>query len=172
MWIQNVQFWKILYEIQKMVNFSQFKYFNCNEWERCAFLIRAKWMQRKMTRTMEDIYSRYCCLQWCLYGVALTILRLLKNIIWIHLILIQNICIYNLNIMNIYWIRSVIAELNCISMCYSHSNYFIYLNLKLNKLIFIILLKMQMVFYSYWSLSEFFPDLKKIPFCSFNIYDV
>lgn len=66
--------------------------------------------------------------------------------------------------MNIYWIYNVTTGLNCVSMCYMHSDYFKYLNLKLDRLIFIILLKMQMVFYSYSSLSKFFPDLKKYHF--------
>lgn len=73
--------------------------------------------------------------------------------------------------MNVYWIYNVITGLNCISMCYMHNDYFKYLNLKLNRLIFYNLLKMQVVFYSYSSLSKFFPDFKKISFCSFNIYD-
>lgn len=132
-------------------------------------------MQNECKEKWQEPWRAYiqdtCYLQWYLFGVDLTILSLLKNIIWINQILIQNICIYNLNVMNIYWICNVIAGLNCVSMCYMHSNCFKYLNLKLDRLIFIILLKMQMVFYSYSSLSEFFPDLKKIPFCSFNIYD-
>lgn len=44
--------------------------------------------------------------------------------------------------MNIYWIYNVKIGLNCVSMCYMYSNYFKYLNLKLNRLIFIIFLKM------------------------------
>lgn len=72
--------------------------------------------------------------------------------------------------MNIYWIYNAITGLSCVSMSYMH-DYFKYLNLKLDRLVFIILLKMQVVFYSYSSLSKFFPDLKKISFCSFNIYD-
>lgn len=57
--------------------------------------------------------------------------------------------------MNIHWFYNIITGLNNVSMCYRHSNYFRYLNVKVYRLIFIIFLKMQMVFYSYSSLNEF-----------------
>lgn len=93
--------------------------------------------------------------------VAAQNFRHLQDINWINLILIQNIYIFNSNVRNIHWISNVITGLNCVSMCYMHSNYFKYLNLKLDRLISILVLKIQMVFYSYSSLNEFSPDLKK-----------
>lgn len=65
--------------------------------------------------------------------------------------------------MNIYWIYNCTTGLNCVSTCCVHNNHSKYLNLKLDRLISIIL-KMQMVLYLYSSLSEFSPDLKKYNF--------